>query len=257
MASPFQFQSGPLRSSSATTLSIVSKSANYTAQTSDDLVLADTSGAAWTLALYTAVGNNGRVLRVKKISSDVNALTIDPSGTQTVDGALTTTVNTQYEEMTLVSDGSNWQILDRMVPSVLISWTPTFVGFGSVSNIKAYSKRSNDCLEGFISFTAPTPSGTTASVTLGFNGTNGNVTADANKIVSSATSYMVVGQWARNGATSAQFNYTVLCSASDTTLKLGTETASAGGLTPQAGNQLVGAGENISFNFKVPISGWN
>jgi hypothetical protein len=89
---------------------IVSKTTTYTATTADVVILCATS-SAWTLALYTAVGNDGRVLIIKKTSSDANALTIDPNGSQTIDGATTILIRTQNESVTLVYDGANWVVV--------------------------------------------------------------------------------------------------------------------------------------------------
>lgn len=99
-------------SSIPTSLAVTSKTTTYTATTSDDLIFA--SGSAFTITLYTASGNSGRIIRIKKTdSSTSNIITIDGNASETIDGALTTTLTTQYEEVGLVSDGSNWHTLYR------------------------------------------------------------------------------------------------------------------------------------------------
>lgn len=96
---------------------IQTKTGSYTALTSDGLILC--SGAAFTVTLYTAVGNAGRQIIIKKTDSSLsNIITIDGDGTETIDGTTTTTLNTVGEAIELVSDGANWQILDRRIPSV-------------------------------------------------------------------------------------------------------------------------------------------
>ncbi len=92
---------------------VLSKTTTYSVVSADGddvVVLADASGGAWTLSLYTAVGNKGRKVTVKKTDSSVNAITIDPSSTQTVDGVTTRDIARQNQVITLVSDGSNWKI---------------------------------------------------------------------------------------------------------------------------------------------------
>lgn len=92
---------------------VLSKTTTYSlvaADGDDVVVLADATSAAWTLSLYTAVGNKGRRVTVKKIDTSVNGITIDPSSTQTVDGVTTRVLARIGESLTLVSDGSNWQI---------------------------------------------------------------------------------------------------------------------------------------------------
>lgn len=250
MASPFQYQSGPLQSSSATTLAIVSKSTTYTATTADDLVLVSTA-SAWTLSLYTAVGNNGRVLRVKKTSSDFNALTIDPNSSETVDGAATTTIDTQNEELTLVSDGSNWQILDRLIPSVWVSYTPTFgAGFGTVGTINMFSRRNKDSLEIRGSWVNGTVANSAATVTLGFNGTNGGLSVDSTKV----PVVQQVGYGVRSAGTTPSL--VVLVTASDTALGLSLTSTAAAPNVKQNGSSVVGTSEAIYINAKIPITGW-
>lgn len=90
-------------------LSITSKTANYTVQTTDDLVLSDSSAGTFTLNLYTPVGNTGRIVRVKKTDTSFTAVSISGTG-------LSTTVNTQGETLTVVSDGTNWVVLNRDIP---------------------------------------------------------------------------------------------------------------------------------------------
>jgi hypothetical protein len=120
--------------SATNNLAVSSKTSAYTLATSDDVILADSSSAAFTLTLPTAVGNTGKVFRVKKTDSSFNAVTIDGDGTETIDGATTTTLNTQDETLTIVSDGSNWEIIERKIPSVWTSYTPTFSNSGTVSS---------------------------------------------------------------------------------------------------------------------------
>lgn len=90
-------------------LSVSSRSTTYTATTSDDVLTVSTS-SAWTLTLYAASGNSGKMLRVIKTSSDTNELTIDPNSSETINGATTIKLKYQYDEVTLICDGTNWNI---------------------------------------------------------------------------------------------------------------------------------------------------
>lgn len=94
------------------TVNYTTKTGSYTATTDDDVILC--SGAAFTITLYAASGKTGRILTIKKTDSSLtNIITIDGNGTETIDGSLTTTLNTINETVVLVCDGTNWQILDR------------------------------------------------------------------------------------------------------------------------------------------------
>jgi hypothetical protein len=82
----------------------------YTAQTTtynalaSDYVIHCTSGT-FTVNLPTAVGVQGKVYIVKNSGSGL--ITIDPNGTQTIDGALTYKIGGN-ESLNLMSTGANW-----------------------------------------------------------------------------------------------------------------------------------------------------
>ena len=92
-------------------LDILSKTANYTVLVGDGddvIIFADATAASFTITLYTAVGNSGRKVRVVKIDSTANTVTIDPNGSQTWNGATTKVLSAQWDTTNGVSDGSNW-----------------------------------------------------------------------------------------------------------------------------------------------------
>jgi len=74
-------------------------------------ILMDATAAAATVNLYTAVGNPGRRITIKKIDSSANTVTIDGTTTETIDGVLTKVLTTQYEVVTIESDNVNWFIV--------------------------------------------------------------------------------------------------------------------------------------------------
>jgi len=73
-----------------------------------DLVRVDVSAGAVTVNLPTAVGNTDKEVWVKLVSLATNTCTVDAAGVQTIDGALTATLTTDYEWIILRSDGANW-----------------------------------------------------------------------------------------------------------------------------------------------------
>lgn len=113
----------------------------YTATTADDLILCNTTGGAITVNLPAAASSTGKVLKIKKTSSDFTAVTIDGNASETIDGAATTTINTQYEQVTIACDGSNWQIIDRRIPTALTITTPTISWTASSPVKTAYAWR--------------------------------------------------------------------------------------------------------------------
>lgn len=58
-----------------------------------------------------ATPNKDRVILVKKTDSTSNRVLINPAGSETVDGDLFYYLTSQYQSVTLVSDGSNWNIV--------------------------------------------------------------------------------------------------------------------------------------------------
>jgi hypothetical protein len=44
-------------------------------------------------------------------NASANTITIDPNSTETIDGALTFALSTQYASVTIITDGSNWFII--------------------------------------------------------------------------------------------------------------------------------------------------
>lgn len=92
-----------------TTYPTVSKTTTYTALLSDYLIKGDTTGGAFTITLFTAVGNGGRELVIKNLGT--SNLTIDGAGTETLDGALTKVLTNKYASINILSDGANWNIV--------------------------------------------------------------------------------------------------------------------------------------------------
>jgi len=75
----------------------------------DQLVRVNISGGSSTVNLPTAVGNTNREIWVKLVSAaSGNTCTIDAAGVETIDGAATLVMNTDYEWANLRSDGANW-----------------------------------------------------------------------------------------------------------------------------------------------------
>ena len=92
---------------------IVSKTTTYTATANDRVILCDSSAGAWTLTLPAASGVTDKIYYIKKTDSSGNAITIDPNGTETIDGATTLSISVQYDAYAIVSDGSNWHAISE------------------------------------------------------------------------------------------------------------------------------------------------
>ena len=83
----------------------------YTALSTDDVILVDASTNTVTVNLPSAVGLVGHKFTIKKNDSTSNFVTIDASGSQTIDGELTQDLGDQYSSLTMISDNANWSII--------------------------------------------------------------------------------------------------------------------------------------------------
>ena len=84
----------------------VQKSATYTI--ANDNYYIECTANSFTLSLPTAVGIGGQTFVIK--NSGTGTITVDANGSQTIDGAITAVMSTQYEAITIVSNGTDWII---------------------------------------------------------------------------------------------------------------------------------------------------
>lgn len=84
---------------------------DYTALTTDDVILVSTGAVARTITLPVASTVTGKIYHVKKIDTGGGSVIIDANGSELIDGALTAMITIQYEAITFQSDGNNWYIL--------------------------------------------------------------------------------------------------------------------------------------------------
>lgn len=94
----------------ATLTELVSaKSAAYTAQSAqNETVEVTCSSAALVITLPVSVA--GRRYNIKKMDATAYAVTITPTS-GTIDGAANLSIASQYQAFTVVSDGTNYEII--------------------------------------------------------------------------------------------------------------------------------------------------
>lgn len=76
----------------------------------DNIVEMDATAGALSLALPAASTCKGWPFLVKKVDSSANAVTINPDGTETIDGELTATLGAQWQALLIESDGVGWLV---------------------------------------------------------------------------------------------------------------------------------------------------
>lgn len=88
---------------------IIAKNSAYTAGIDDQVI---TVTGITTITLPSAAGIAGRIYTIKRMDA-LNATTIATTGIETIDGAATLNINSQYAGITVISDGGNWVIIGR------------------------------------------------------------------------------------------------------------------------------------------------
>lgn len=84
--------------------------ASDTVRVADGVLLADATAGVVTLTLPKAETMRGRRVTVKKLDN-ANDVEVAAASGETVDGAADVTLTTQYEVVTVVSDGTAWHVV--------------------------------------------------------------------------------------------------------------------------------------------------
>ena len=83
----------------------------YTVLIADAFVASDATSGAITAVLPAAATATGLIYEIKKIDASANAVTVDGDGAETIDGSATQILSSQYDSITVISDGTEWWIL--------------------------------------------------------------------------------------------------------------------------------------------------
>lgn len=106
------------------------KTANYTVDFRDTLLIGNGTSITFTLPDPTSTGITGREFKIKNINA--TALTIVSAGTsKTIDGVASTTLS-QWDKATVVSDGAQWLIVEGKKPVTVSTTAPTNPAQGDV-----------------------------------------------------------------------------------------------------------------------------
>ena len=87
------------------------KISNYTITGTDVVIFANAASGNVTVTLPTASSFNGYRFYVKRIDSSSNSCTIARSGSDTLDGQVSVSLDLQYTCLTVISNGSAWYII--------------------------------------------------------------------------------------------------------------------------------------------------
>jgi hypothetical protein len=118
---------------------LVSKTAAYTATSTDSVILVDATSGAVTITFPTAVGIGGKAYTIKKIDSSTNDVTVDGNGAETIDGAANYKLYTQYDSVEMMSDNTNWAKLSESFGTAFFvgkfNWDTSTTGAQAVTGV--------------------------------------------------------------------------------------------------------------------------
>lgn len=236
----------------ATTVSKTNSDSPYTVLATDQVILCNATSGAITVNLPAAASYSGKVLIVKKTDSSFNAVTLDGNSTETIDGSETTTLNTQYESVTIVCDGSNWHVLDRKTSTPWTSYTPTFTSLGTCTSVSFWWKRQGDTI--YVMGKATT--GTTTAGAVGVTIPSG-LSIDTDKAPSG--NFLVGSTTVAYSNTAGQRNAASVAWDSSNTRFTFTnfgDGGSSNNLTSNGASTFLSTSVAFSFFAQLPISGW-
>jgi hypothetical protein len=232
---------------------LTSQTTTYTTTTDETFIPCNATSAAFTVTLIAASGMSGKKYIIKKTDSSVNAVTIDGNASETIDGGLTTTLNTQYESVEIVCDGSNWHTVNRTYPSVWTSYTPTITGCGTVTSLTSFYRRAGDSIQVMSKWVNGTVATSLASVSLPTG-----LALDTAKLLANTTSNpgQLVGHFTSTG-NSCSGSIVTATSTSTAVVYFANQFAAATlNLVPQNGSVTMNDSVATACIFTVPISGW-
>jgi hypothetical protein len=93
------------------TLNTSTKTSSYTISGSDTVIFADATGGNVTITIPAASGLAGYRFYIKRVDGTSNTVTVSRSGSDTIDGMSSFTLDMQYTAFAVVSNGSAWYIL--------------------------------------------------------------------------------------------------------------------------------------------------
>lgn len=240
---------GLIWGSAVANLNVESISTTDSTDATNNIVLL--SGASFTLTLHTAVGNTGQVMDISHNGTSLTQLyTLATTGGQTIGGIASGgfVLYTSGERLRVVSNGSNWIILDHHAVTDYANWTPSNTqGFGTISaNNLLWRRTGRDMIvRGY--FTAGTVTGSEAQLELPSSSVIGSYTT--------ANPEIVGGYYFQNSSTNSLFF--VVATAADTFFNFTVVTnAASNATTVLVGSSASSTGSVITLNATVPISGW-
>lgn len=163
-SSTFWRGDGAWASPSSGSLAVSTKTGAYTVTSSDDFLIGDATSGAFTFTLPAAASNTGKVLRFQKSDTSSNELTIDGNASETIGGTLTRKVAVRYDNITIVSDGTNWQVLANNTTNEIIYSSGAGVSHGSTNTAIRRIETLGKSVGGAITYASSAANGTSFTI---------------------------------------------------------------------------------------------
>lgn len=126
---------------------VCAKTGNYTLTSSESYCTGDVSGGAFSFTLPTAVGIAGRIYTIKKIDSSTTGVGIATTGGQTIDGAASASLVSQWDCISVLSNNVNWVSSGSCTPPVADPGTDSLFYFkNSTKALTAFTQTSGGVL---------------------------------------------------------------------------------------------------------------
>jgi hypothetical protein len=100
-----------IQSQAGLSLAVINVSSSGTIPTTNCFLFCNASSSGFTLTLPAASTSKGTVVYLKKTDSSSHAITVSVSGSDTIDGASSLSIATQYAVYSFVSNGTGWSIV--------------------------------------------------------------------------------------------------------------------------------------------------
>lgn len=223
-----------------------SKTGNYNA-VNGELVLCNSSGGTFAVTLPTATA--GHRVGIKKTDSSFTTVSI----TGTVDGVSGNSVDTQYEVLVLVANGTNWETESRRIPANWIAYTPTISAWSTNTTTTGFWRRVGDSIEvQFLIALSGAPTGNLNTVTL----PSGLTTASARMIAPGTSFYFPFPMTIRDNGSGTYHGMCYPNAASNLVSVYYLDAAVQGGQISATAPFTWASGDTIAATLRAPITGW-
>lgn len=249
--------SAPTWAGASSAYTYTSQTTTYTASINDFVSASSTS---FTITLPTAVGQSGKGIVIRHNGTSLSQVyTLNTTSSQTISGIASGSyaLYTNGEVVTVVSDGTNWQVVAHKA-NASGSYTANYSSaFGTSITGACYWDRTGNMMDVRCTSTL----GTLANAVNATISLPGNATIDSSRVLNngSGSPGSLVGSITNNGGNAGEYAVLVTAPASNNTVVyVGNNVGSTSIPTPTTGYASVGGNNSVfsAATFRVPISGW-